>query len=142
MSNAALVWPMYAMTLLTAFVLVRLFRTRVRAVRSGAVPASYFRAFRDGIEPEDSAILSRHFSNLFEAPTLFYAACMTAMVLHDVVPVTVGLAWAYVVARAAHTTVHLGGNRLRRRIPAYFAGWLVLVALWTHVVLSTAIWRG
>jgi len=138
MSNAALVWPMFAMVLLTASVLVRLFRSRVRAVRSGAVTAGYFRAFQGAVEPEQSAVLSRHFANLFEAPTLFYAGCITAMVLHDVGPVTVVLAWSYVIARALHTTVHLGRNRLKYRIRSYFISWLMLLALWAHLAWSAA----
>ena len=116
MSNAALVWPMVALVLLTMAVLVRLFRSRVRAVRDGEVTAAYFRAFQGGTEPESSAIVARHFANLFEAPMLFYVACLAAMVLHAVDPATVGLAWAYVLARVVHTGVHLGRNRLRHRI--------------------------
>lgn len=139
MSNAALFWPMFALVLLTASVLVRLFRSRVQAVRSGSVTAAYFRSFRGGIEPERSAVLARHFANLHEAPTLFYAACITAIALHDVVPASVGLAWLYVLARAAHTFVHLGQNRLRYRIWSYFASWLILLALWLQIALSAAL---
>ena len=50
----------------------------------------------------------------------------------------VALAWAYVAARLAHAYIHLGSNRLRLRIRAYFAGWLVLVAMWIMVVAGVA----
>jgi len=40
-----------------------------------------------------------------------------------------------VLARAVHSYIHLGPNRLGRRINAYFASWLVLMALWIHVVV-------
>lgn len=139
MSNAAILWPMLALVLLTAFVLVRLFRSRVHAVRSGKVATAYYRAFQGGVEPETSTVASRHFVNLFEAPTLFYVACVVAMVLHDVGLVTVGLAWGYVIARAMHTAIHLGRNRLRHRIRAYFASWIILLALWAHLGLAAAI---
>ena len=42
----------------------------------------------------------------------------------------VALAWLYVAARVVHAFVHLGSNRLRLRIRAYFAGWLTLLAMW------------
>jgi hypothetical protein len=47
-----------------------------------------------------------------------------------------------VIARAVHTMVHLGGNRLRYRIRAYFGSWLVLLALWVHLALTAAIGGG
>jgi len=45
------------------------------------------------------------------------------------------LAWAYVVLRVAHAYIHLGANRLRQRIPVYFASWGTLLALWITIAL-------
>ncbi|HEV2607398.1 MAG TPA: MAPEG family protein, partial [Xanthomonadaceae bacterium] len=90
------------------------------------------------IEPEETAKPTRHFSNLFEAPVLFYAACVTAMVTQDTGLAVLTLAWTYVAARLLHTYIHLGGNRVRHRLRAYFAGWLVLVALWIQIVVHLA----
>jgi len=127
---ASLIYPMFAMVLLTATVLVVLFRSRVRAVRENRISAKYFRIYQGEVEPESTAKPARHFSNLFEAPTLFYAACLAAMVTGETGMAMVTLAWAYVAARVVHAWVHLGSNRLRPRIRAYFAGWLVLLAMW------------
>src|SRR5215471_9761222 len=68
-------------------------------------------------EPDEAAKATRHFSNLFEAPVLFYVACVTAIATRQVTLLTVMLAWAYVALRAAHAYIHLGANRLRQRIP-------------------------
>lgn len=138
MSGTSLIYPMFAMVLLTATVLGILFRSRVRAVRENPGTLQYFRLYQGGVEPEASAKAARHFANLFEAPTLFYAACLAAMVTGQTGIAIVGLAWAYVAARLAHAYIHLGGNRLRWRIRAYFASWLVLVALWLMLVLGVA----
>lgn len=132
----ALVYPMFAMVVLTAFVLVRLFRSRVGAVKAGQVTASYFRLYQGAVEPETTAKNSRHFSNLFEAPTLFYAVCIAAMVTQQTGTVMIVLAWAYVAARIAHAAIHLGPNRLRHRVRAYFASWLVLGAMWIELVVG------
>jgi hypothetical protein len=128
---------MAAMVLLTVVVLVRLFRSRVAAVRGGHVEAAYFRLYQ-GVEPETTRKVSRHFTNLFEAPTLFYVACLAGMVVGIEGPVLPGLAWGYVAARAVHAFIHLGGNRLRKRILAYFASWLFLVAMWVSLVIVVA----
>lgn len=130
---STLVFPMFAMVLLTAGVLAVLFRSRVRAVRAGELSASFFRTFQGGQEPDYAVKPARHFTNLFEAPTLFYAACLAAMVTGVADPVLNALAWCYVAARLAHAYIHLGANRVRYRIRAYFASWLVLVAMWIYL---------
>jgi hypothetical protein len=130
------VFPMSAMAALTFSVLVRLFRARVRAITSGEVDSAYFRTYQNGVEPASSAKLARHFTNLFEAPVLFYVACLAAMVVNQVSVVLLALAWLYVFARAVHTFVHTGSNRLRQRVNAYFFSWLVLLAFWIVLVVN------
>jgi hypothetical protein len=53
-------------------------------------------------------------------------------------PAFLVFAWGYVAARIVHAFVHLGGNRLRKRILAYFASWLFLVAMWLTLVIVVA----
>jgi hypothetical protein len=130
-----LVFPMFAMVLLTAVVLARLFRSRVRAVREGQLPASYFRIYQGATEPENTAKPARHFTNLFEAPTLFYVACLAAMVTGATGTAMQLLAWLYVAARLIHSYVHLGANRLGLRIRAYFGSWLILMGMWVYLAV-------
>jgi hypothetical protein len=138
MTTYALVYPMFAMVLLTATVLVIMFRSRVRAVREQKVSTAYFRIYQGATEPEYSAKPARHFTNLFEAPTLFYAASLAAIVTQATAPIILALAWAYVAARVVHAWVHLGRNRLRHRIPVYGVSWLILLAMWVGVVVNVA----
>jgi len=134
----SLVYPMFAMVLLTAVVLVMLFRRRVQAVSEGLIHTAYYRIYQDqGVpEPESAAKAARHFSNLFEAPTLFYVACLAAMITQRGGMTLVILAWCYVAARIAHAAIHLGPNKLRWRIRAYFASWLILMAMWVALIAS------
>ena len=136
----ALVYPMFAMVLVTATVMVMLFRRRVLAVKEGLITTSYFRIYQDqGVpEPEEAAKAARHFSNLFEAPTLFYVACLAAMIAQQSGTVMVALAWGYVAARITHATIHLGSNRLRWRIRVYFVSWVILMGMWVDLVVSIA----
>ena len=135
-----LVYPMFAMVLLTATVMVLLFRRRVRAVSERLITTAYYRIYQDqGVpEPESAAKAARHFSNLFEAPTLFYVACLAAMITRQGGVIMVILAWCYVAARIAHAAIHLGPNRLRWRIRAYSLSWLVLLAMWIDLVVGVA----
>ena len=138
MPELGLVYPMLALVLLTAGVLILLFRSRVRMVREGLAPVSYFRLFQGSPEPEFAVKPDRHFVNLFEAPTLFYVGCLTAMVAGVGGTAVVALAWGYVAMRYIHAVVHLGTNRLRYRMRAYFAGWLLLIAMWAYIAVTVA----
>ena len=129
----ALVFPMLALVLLTFGVALVLFRARVRAVRDGHVPVSYFRVFHGSQEPEFLAQRTRHYINLFETPVLFYAACLAAMVVGTHGPWVLGLAWAYVAARLGHAWIHIGSNRVRYRLWVFALGWVCLLALWISV---------
>jgi len=143
MSGFPLVYPMFAMVLLTFAVAVVLFRARIRAVREGHTAVSYFRTFA-GSPPEQEFLAkpTRHFANLFEVPTLFYAGCLAAMLVGATGPTGLVLAWGYVAARLAHAWVHLGGNRVRHRFRIYLASWIFLLALWFYVCSAVALKSG
>jgi len=134
----SLVYPMFAMVLLTLGTLLVLFRTRSRFVREKKIDARFFSTYQDGQEPEASAKLARHFSNLLEAPTLFYAGCLAAMVSGQATPLVVYIAWAYVAARLVHSFIHTGKNTLLPRIGAYFSSWAILVLMWICITVGVA----
>jgi hypothetical protein len=137
-TDYGLFYPMFAMFLLSGTVLALLFAGRVRAIRAREVAQSYFKVYQGAAEPEYSAQRARHFSNLFEAPTLFYAVCLAAMVTHSANRALVVLAWLYVAARLVHSVIHLGRNDITQRLSAYFASWAVLAAMWIYVALRIA----
>ena len=51
MTDFTLVYPMFAMVMLTATVLVILFRSRVRAVGDKKISSHYFRIYQGETEP-------------------------------------------------------------------------------------------
>ena len=135
----ALVYPMAAMVLLTALVLVRMVLGRFAAVRRGDVDARFYKTFQGGEgEPREAAQYTRHFVNLFESPVLFYAACITAMVTGSGTGGILWLAWAYVICRTGHALVHLGSNRIPPRMVIYGASWIVLLAMCAMLVVDVA----
>jgi hypothetical protein len=139
MTHYPMLYPMLALVLITFGVAVALFRARVRSVREGHTPVSYFRVFDGAPEPEFLAKPTRHFTNLFEAPTLFYAGCLAAMIVGVTGTAAVILAWGYVAARFIHAWVHLGGNRVRHRFRIYLASWVFLLSLWIYVCTAVAL---
>lgn len=134
--NPLLIYPMFAMVMLTFLVGLNLFASRVSAFRKGRVTFRYFKNM-DGEQPTEWMIKSsRHFSNLFEVPVLFYAGCITAMVLPVTSAWILVWAWAFVGARVLHAIIHLGPNHPRLRMMSFLLGFLCAIAIWIEVVIS------
>ena len=139
MHEFPLVYPMAAMVLLTAVVLIRMVLGRVGAVKRGEVDARFYKTYQgENTEPRKAAQNARHFVNLFENPVLFYAACIVAMVTGQGAGLIVWLAWAYVAVRVLHAMVHLGSNRIPPRMAIYGASWVVLLAMWGALVVGVS----
>lgn len=132
-SPNAILYPVFAMFLLVAIVLLRMRRLRFAAVRSGEVSIKYYRAYQEGDEPEALRVVSRHFVNLFEMPVLFYVGVIMVYITHNVSTWLVVLAWLYVALRYVHSYVHLGSNDVRARVTVYFASAFVLFLLWANL---------
>ena len=133
MENLALVYRMFAIVVLTCVVLVALFRARTLSVTGGQVSGYFYKTYRGDEEPDALVQLSRHFSNLFEAPTVFYAVCLAAMITGQSALLLQSLAWTYVLLRVAHAHIHIGRNKLRPRIFVYLLSWIVLLLMWAYV---------
>lgn len=122
--------PALAMVALTFVVLGVMFRRRVAQMK------------RDRIHPQtvatSTAAAARYtdiapadnFRNLFEMPVLFYVAILVAAQTGQTGPLVLGLAWAYVAARVAHSAIHCTYNKVMHRFRAFFASVFVLLALW------------
>ena len=139
MTLTSLIYPMFAMVFLTFVILISLFITRVRAVKTGKIKASYFKTYQGQQEPDLSLKLSRHFTNIFEAPTLFYIACLAGMITQVTALAFLLLAWLYVVLRVLHAYIHTGKNNIQRRINIYMSSWAVLLVMWVYLVAHVTI---
>lgn len=123
-------YPLFAMTGLTLFVIMRLGYLRYVAVKKGRVNPRFFTLYRGDQEPEKLAACSRHVVNLFEAPIIFYVFLIAAFLSGQTGNIVIGLAWAYFGLRLAHSYVHLTSNVVRIRFQLFVASMLVLTVLW------------
>ena len=125
-----ILYPVFAMFLLTGAVLLRLASLRLGAVQSRELTLDYYTTFQNGEEPAHIRVVTRNFLNLFEVPVLFYVVVILVYVTHQVNPWLVGCAWAYVALRCLHTFIHLTSNTVNVRFSIYFASNVVLLAMW------------
>lgn len=128
--NTHLVYPMCAMFALSVVVLAKMFMARYNAVKSGQMKLGYFKTFTGAECTEDVVKTGRQFTNLFEAPVLFYIACLIAMILPVEGFTFLVLAWVYVAVRIVHAYIHMGANKVMIRMRVYGVSWLVLIAMW------------
>src|SRR5437660_2314097 len=75
------------------------------------------------------------FADEFEIPVLFYVLIAIALPLRRVDLVLVMLSWVFVVTRFAHAGILATSNDARNRSLAWFAGALVLLAMWVYFAL-------
>lgn len=132
-----MLYPMFAMVILTCTVAIYLFRLRVRAVKAGQVRLSQFR-LNTGEVPDAITQAARNYSNLFEVPVLFYTAGAIAIALGIQVPAMVITAWIFVLARIAHSWIHLSSNNVIHRLRAYMLGNICVLVIWAILVASYA----
>jgi hypothetical protein len=86
--------------------------------------------------PARATQIGNCFSNQFEMPLLFYVLIALALPLRHADLVIVMLSWVFVVTRFAHAGIFVTSNDLRQRSLAWFAGVLVLFAMWLYFALK------
>jgi hypothetical protein len=125
--------PGLAMVFLTFVVLVAMYRRRVAQMKRERIhPQAVATSAQSAAKLTDSGPAD-NFRNLFELPVLFYFALVVCAItgLHDTA--TLALAWAFVAARALHSAIHCGDNKVMHRFRAYLLGAAILLALWLRV---------
>ena len=85
--------------------------------------------------PTRATQIGNSFSNQFELPVLFYILIALALPLRHADLVIVLLSWVFVVTRFVHAGIFVTSNDLKQRSLAWFAGVLVLFAMWIYFAL-------
>lgn len=79
---------------------------------------------------------SDHLSNLFEAPVLFFFACILIYMLDISDGSYLALAWLFVLFRLVQAGVHLSFNNVRLRASVFGLGLLTLSVIWVRISLE------
>ncbi len=120
-----------ALVLWTIVMGIWLYATRIPALKKHRVvydpkrPAEEFHAQL----PAEVRWKADNYNNLFEQPTLFYAAALTLALLDAGSGFNAGLAWAYVVLRIVHSLVQALINKVMIRFPLYALASLILLIM-------------
>ena len=93
-------------------------------------------ALREPNWPTKATQIGNCFSNQFEIPVLFYLLIALALPLRHADLFIVLMSWVFVVTRFVHAGVFVTSNDVRQRGLVWFAGVLVLLAMWIYFALK------
>ena len=93
-------------------------------------------ALREPNWPTRATQIGNCFSNQFEMPLLFYILIALALPLRHADLFIVLMSWVFVVTRFVHAGIFVTSNNVRQRGLAWFAGVLVLLAMWIYFALK------
>jgi hypothetical protein len=127
--------PVFVLIGLTFALLLGMATMRTRALTGGETKMKDV-ALGEPNWPTRAAQIGNCFSNQFEIPLLFYVLIALALPLRRADLVIVLLSWVFVVTRFVHAGIFVTSNDLRQRGPAWFAGVLVLFAMWLYFALK------
>jgi hypothetical protein len=125
--------PVFVSVGLTFFLMLWMVTARTRAVKARETSVKDIAAGQPKY-PARVAQIGNCFSNQFEVPVLFYL--LIALPLRRADLFIVLMSWVFVVTRFAHAGIFVTSNNIQQRSTAWFAGALVMLAMWIYFALK------
>ena len=126
--------PVFALVELTFFLLLWMATARTKALKARETSLKDI-ALRQPNWPEKATKIGNCFSNQFEIPVLYYILIALAVPLRHADYFILLMSWVFVVTRFIHAGIFVTSNDVRTRSLAWFAGVLVLLAMWVWFAL-------
>ena len=136
MSVQMVLLPVFVLVGLTFALLLWMATVRTRALTGKEIRIKDI-ALGQPNWPERATQIGNCFSNQFELPVLFYILIAVALPLRHADLVIVLLSWVFVITRFAHAGIFVTSNNVQQRSLVWFAGVLVLLAMWLYFALRT-----
>jgi len=130
-------YPIFALVLLTVLMYLLLLFSRIISIRNGELSTNYFQLFQGAETPPEYVLkTTRNVANLFEAPVLFYLACVISILISYESKLFLVLAWVYVASRLAHSIIHLTYNNVLHRLSVFLVSQGALVIMWVLLFIA------
>jgi hypothetical protein len=139
MTNDPLLGPIVALVAWSIIMLFWMVLVRLPAMKKVGIDLSTRVGSKpgalDGVIDDKAQWKAHNYIHLMEQPTLFYAIVFALILMGQNLPLNVGLAWAYVGLRIAHSIVQATWNRIAARFMLFLASTLCLLALTIHAAV-------
>lgn len=127
----AMLQPVVALVLWSMVMWLWMYVTRIPAIQASRMKLD--RELPNGQQmstlPARVRWKADNYNHLMEQPTIFYAAALVLAVVGDASQVSLGLAWAYVGLRVAHSVFQATVNKIEVRFAIFALSSLVMAAL-------------
>jgi hypothetical protein len=134
MSVQMVLLPVFVLVGLAFFLLLWMAQARTQALRGRQTRLNDI-ALGQSNWPERVTQIGNCFSNQFEVPVLFYVLIALALPLRHTDLFIVLMSWVFVATRFIHAGIFVTTNNVQQRGLAWFAGVLVLLAMWIYFAL-------
>ena len=132
-----ILYPLFGMVILTICITPLVLYARVKQVSAGNLKIEFFELYSGTGAPPDVTKTTRCLANLFEMPTLFYVACLTALLLELNSVWLIYLAWGYVIVRGIHAFIHLTYNKVFHRLSAFMLSNVLVFTMWVIIIIQS-----
>ena len=132
-----ILYPLFGMVILTTCIAPLVLYARVKQVNAGNLKIEFFELYSGTGAPPDVTKTTRCLANLFEIPTLFYVACLTALFLELNSVWLIYLAWGFVIIRGIHAFIHLTYNKVFHRLSAFMLSNILVIAMWVIIIIQS-----
>ena len=137
--NPAILWPTLALAAVIFAVWMTLIVQRYRHITRNPPSAADFdnrEAAMRYFRPVEMS--GNNLANLFEMPVLYFALVPLLILTNHGEGFQVVLAWVFVLARALHSFIHIGPNKVNHRFLVYLVSCAALLAMWIGFAIQLA----
>ena len=114
-----------------------MYATRIPAMQAAKIDMAELSRTGAKLElPPQIARVADNYNHLHEQPTLFYALALATQLAGAGDTLNIGIAWAYVAARIAHSLVQATKNVIPVRFAVFALASLLLMALFIRTALQ------
>ena len=129
MSIQAILLPLFVQVALTFALLFWMANARIGAIKRKETKLADIALGQSNWPPKVQQIGNSYHSQ-FQIPVLFYVLVALAILTKSADLLFVVMAWAFVLTRLLHATIHTTSNTVRHRFNAFALGVFILLAMW------------
>lgn len=130
--------PLLLQVALTYLVAGLILVTRLSDILSKGTPRAFYEQYSGVGGPPLVQRTTNQLTNLFEFPVLFLAVVGLAVAANVQDDLLLRLAWIFVVARCAHTFVHMIVNVLWVRMTVFMLSNVALLGMWIRLAWAAS----
>ncbi|MBX9684139.1 MAG: MAPEG family protein [Hyphomicrobium sp.] len=136
MTDATLLYPVFALIALAVVLHAMMGRARVGSLKRGEVKIQDIALGQPNWTARATQIANAYHNQL-QLPVLFYVLVAFILITRANDIFFVALAWVFVLFRYLHAYIHTTSNDLNKRFPAFAAGAAVLLTMWILFAVKT-----